>query len=126
MSCFNVESEYKGHINVVAKVTWIESILNELCIYHPHPPLLFFDNINTTYLVVNLVLHNQTKHVEIDYHCIYERVMHRTLTIQYTASKDQPDNAMTMPLPSSRICNLRYKLTVLPGPLNLREDVKPI
>lgn len=58
MSCFNVESEYKVHINVVAKVTWIESILNELCVYDPHPPLLFFDNINTTYLVVNLVLHN--------------------------------------------------------------------
>ena len=76
--------------------------------------------------VTTLVLHTWTNHVEIHYHFIHERLMHHTLKIQYTSSIDQLVNAMTKALPSSHLYNLQCKLIVLPKPLNLRGDVKPI
>ena len=37
-------------INVVAKVTWIESVLRELRVSLPQPPILLCDNISATHL----------------------------------------------------------------------------
>lgn len=125
MSHSSVESKYRGLANAAVKVTRIESFLHELCVCLPHPPFLLCDNISATYLAANPVLHVRTKHVEINYHFIHERVMHRTLRIQYTPFTDQLADAMTKPLSSSCFCNLRCKLTVLPSPLSLRGDVKP-
>ena len=125
MSRSSAESEHRGLANVVAEVTWIESLLCELRVCLPHPPLFWCDNISATYLAANPVLHARKKHVEIDYHFIHERVMRRTLRIQYTLSTDQLADAMTKPLSSSCFCNLRCKLSVLPSPLSLRGDVKP-
>ena len=125
MSRFSAQSEYKGLANVVAEVTWIEFLLRELHVCLSHPPLLLCDNISATYLAANPMLHARTKHVEIDYHFIRERVMCRTLRIQYTPSTDQLVDAMTKPLSSFRFCNLRCKLTILPSPLSLRGNVKP-
>nr|CAN81183.1 hypothetical protein VITISV_010634 [Vitis vinifera] len=116
----SAQSEYKGLANVVAEVTWIEFLLRELHVCLSHPPLLLCDNISATYLAANPMLHARTKHVEIDYHFIRERVMCRTLRIQYTPSTDQLVDAMTKPLSSFRFCNLRCKLTILPSPLSLR------
>lgn len=36
-------------------------------------PILLCDNLSATYLAANLVLHNQTKHIENDHHFIHEK-----------------------------------------------------
>ena len=49
------------------------------------PPLLLFcDNISATYLVVNPILHSRTKHVEIDYHFVHEKVSNGSLVVHFT------------------------------------------
>ena len=125
MSRSSAESKYRGLANAAIEVTWIEFLLCELRVCLPHPLLLLCDNISSTYLTTNPVLHARTKHVEIDYHFIHERVMRQTLRIEYTPSTDQLADAMTKPVSSSRFCNLRCKLTILPSPLGLRGDVNP-
>ena len=71
----STESEYKGLANAAAKLTWIQSLLKELFVSLFQPPVLYYDNLNTTYLAANPVLHSQAKHVEIDYHFVRERVL---------------------------------------------------
>ena len=71
----STESEYKGLANAAAKLTWIQSLLKELFVSLFQPPIMYYDNLNTTYLAINPILHSQAKHVEIDYHFVRERVL---------------------------------------------------
>ena len=71
----STESEYRGLANAAAELTWIQSLLKELFVPLFQPPVLYCDNLSTTYLAANPVLHSRAKHVEIDYHFVRERVL---------------------------------------------------
>lgn len=60
-------SEYKPLVDVVAELTWIQSILNELGVHLPEASIMWCNNIGGATLSVNLVFHTRRKHVEIDF-----------------------------------------------------------
>ena len=120
-----IESKYQGAANEVVEIAWTESLLHELSITPTRPPLILCDNISATYLAANPILHAHTKHVEIDYHFVTERVLQCSLFVQFTPSDDQLADCMTKPLSTQRFITLRSKLTVLTRPMSLRGDVKP-
>jgi hypothetical protein len=62
------------------------------------------------------MLHAYTKHVEIDYHFVRERVASHQLLIRFLCSKDHILNIMTKPLTEPRFDLLQLKLTVNPAP----------
>ena len=94
----NAESEYQGLATAIVEVTWLESIFRELHIYLSLPPLLLCDNVSATYLTTNPIMHGRTKHVEIDYPFIHDRVVQNYLLIQYTPIENQLANALTKAL----------------------------
>ncbi|XP_019170558.1 PREDICTED: uncharacterized protein LOC109166124 [Ipomoea nil] len=70
----STEAEYKGLADVSAEVTWIVSLLRELGLHSGKPATLWCDNLGATYLCANPVFHARTKHVEIDYHFVRDKV----------------------------------------------------
>ena len=100
----SIESEYRGLANAVAELTWMESLLYELQISFSPPPLLFCDNISATYVAVNPILHSRTKHVEIDYHFVHEKVSIGSLVVHFTPFESQLANIMTRTLPTQVSC----------------------
>ena len=50
-------------------------------------------------LASNLVFHARTKHVEVDYHFIRERVLCKDLAISFVSGKDNLADIFTKPLP---------------------------
>ena len=120
----SVESEYKGLANAASELIWIETLLTELHILFFTPPVLFCDNLNATYLAAHPILHVHTKHIEIDYHFIRDRVLHKPLLVKFTPSEGQLANILTKSLPTPHFQSLRNKLTVLHNPLRLWGDVK--
>ena len=71
----SAESEYRGLANAAAELMWIEQLLSELQFTLPRSPTLFYDNISARDMAHNPVLHARTKHIEIDFHFVRERVI---------------------------------------------------
>ena len=50
---------------------------------------MYCDNLSDLYMTVNIVMHAKTKHVEIDYHFVREKVARGQLVTEFVRSKDQ-------------------------------------
>ncbi|XP_040364447.1 uncharacterized mitochondrial protein AtMg00810-like [Rosa chinensis] len=85
--------------------------------------LLHCDNLSTTYMASNPVFHACTKHIELDYHYVREKVARGSHRVCFIPSRDQPTDLLTKPLHKSRHLLFTSKL-VRPGLSSLRGDVK--
>ena len=99
--------------NATAEIIWVQSLLQELGLSQPQPPILWCDNIGATYLSANPVFHARTKHIEVDYHFVRERVAQKLLQIKFVSSKDQLADIFTKPLPLHSLEGCRRNLNIL-------------
>lgn len=80
------------------------------------PTFLYCDNLSTTYTAANSVFHARTKHIELDFHFVRERVKLDTQKVQFIPSIDQPADVLTKGLSKPRFTLLRSKLVALRPP----------
>lgn len=88
MSRSSTEAEYKAVANATVETMWIQTLLYELGIDVPRTAKLWCDNIGAKYLSANPVFHARTKHIEVGYHFVRERVAKKLLHIEYISRKD--------------------------------------
>ncbi|XP_019153490.1 PREDICTED: uncharacterized protein LOC109149962 [Ipomoea nil] len=98
----STEAEYKGLADVAAEVTWVISLLRELGLHSGTPTTLWCDNLGATYLAANPVFHARTKHVEIDFHFVRDKVAAEDFIVNFVSTKDQLADIFTKPLPAPR------------------------
>jgi hypothetical protein len=108
----STEAEYKSLANATAEVIWLETLLKELGIKLSARPCLWCNNMGATYLSANPVFHARTKHIEIDFHFVRERVAKRLLDIRFISSRDQVADGFTKPLPSTEFEKFKRNLNL--------------
>jgi histone deacetylase 1/2 len=108
----STESEYKALANATAELIWVQSVLQELGVKQDRSPVLCCDNLGATYLSSNPVFHARTKHIEVDFHFVRERVAQKKLHIQFISSKDQVADIFTKPLPLPAFQSCRRNLNL--------------
>jgi histone deacetylase 1/2 len=79
----STEAEYKAVANAPAEIMWIQILLEEFGIKCPAMAKLWCDNMGAKYLSANPVFHARTKHIEVDYHFVRERVARNLLQINF-------------------------------------------
>jgi histone deacetylase 1/2 len=108
----STEAEYKALANATAEVIWVQSLLTELGVSQNRVACLWCDNIGATYLSANPVFHARTKHIEVDYHFVRERVARRLLDIRFVPSGDQVADGFTKSLSVRQLVSFRRNLNL--------------
>lgn len=73
---------------------------------------MWCDNLGATYLSANPVFHARTKHIEVDYHFVRERVANRLLDIRFISTNDQIADGFTKALTVRKLEMFRHNLNL--------------
>jgi hypothetical protein len=73
---------------------------------------LWCDNMGAKYLSANPVFHARTKHIEVDFHFVRERVLNNQLRIDSVPTSDQVANRFTKALPVLQLDNFKHNLNL--------------
>jgi hypothetical protein len=119
----STEAEYRALANTAAELSWLSHLLKDLKVQCPVPYLVWCDNQSAISLASNPVFHARTKHIEIDYHFIREKVLNNQISVCYVPSERQVADIFTKSLPVARFDALKSKLMVFPL-MSLQGDVK--
>jgi hypothetical protein len=106
----STEAEYKAIANGTAEVTWLQSVLRELGVFQSRAPTLWCDNLGATFLATNPMFHARTKHIEIDFHFVREKVSAGALKVQFISSRDQLADIFTKALNRDVFDRLKFEL----------------
>jgi hypothetical protein len=107
--------ECKVLANATTELIWVEALLGELGVRLKNKPCLWCDNLGATYLSANPAFHARTKHIEIDFHFVRERVANNLLAIRFISSKDQVADGFTKALPVKKLEEFKRNLNLSVG-----------
>ena len=108
----STEAEYRAIGLAVTELTWIQSMLRDITFHSTKTPNLWCDNIGATYLSINPIFHARTKHFEVDFHFVRDKVQKNEVKVQFICSKDQLADILTKPLSKMRHQTLMQHLTI--------------
>jgi hypothetical protein len=115
MSISSTEAEYKAIGDTTTEIMWVQTLLKELNIPSPSKAILWCDNIGAKYLSANPVFHDRSKHIEVEYHFVSERVFRKLLNIDFVSSKDQVVDEFTNALSVRLLENFKNNLNLEAG-----------
>ena len=106
----STEAEYRALASGAAELAWLRQVLCDLGVVLHHAPTMWCDNTSAIALASNPVFHSRTKHIEVDYHFVRERVVRGDLHLQFISTDDQLADLFTKPLSTQRFQRLTSKL----------------
>ncbi|XP_060669212.1 uncharacterized mitochondrial protein AtMg00810-like [Ziziphus jujuba] len=118
----SAEVEYRALAAATAELLWSSYILQDIGFSYSKPVQFLCDNMSALHMTTNPVFHQRTKHIQLDYHFVREKVADGTLITRYLPSSQQVADVFNKVLSKHSFNDLRFKLGVLSNPLaSLRE-----
>ena len=112
----STEAEYKTLADTTAEIVWLINLMREIGIPHTSPPELFCDNLSAVYLSATPAMHKQSKHFEVDFHFVCEKVASGSLMVHHITPMQQLADIFTKSMSTQSFQNLRIKLGVVRSP----------
>lgn len=119
----SIEAKYRSLAHTTAEICWLHMLLCDLHIFLPNCPALWCDDLSAISLASNPVFHERTKHVEVDYHFMREKVLFKDLRVHYVNIVDQVADIFTKGLHPKCFQHLHSKLKVTASPIGLKGAV---
>jgi hypothetical protein len=104
------EFEYRALAQCSCKAVWIRRLLEELKILDNKPTHLYCDNQGSIKLSYNPMFHEKSKHFEIDFHFIRQKVEDNIIKVEFIPSQEQPADILTKSLGRIKFEGCRKRL----------------
>ncbi len=85
--------------------------------------VIYYDNISSILLANNLVYHARTKHIEVNYHFIREKVLAKEIDLIHVSTEYQIADIFTKALGTNKLRKFRKMFNVLKVDLSLKGSV---
>ncbi|XP_019256438.1 PREDICTED: uncharacterized protein LOC109234846 [Nicotiana attenuata] len=115
VSLSSAEAEYRALSKLVAEITWMTRLLEDLGVAGMTPVSVFCDNQSALHIARNPVFHERTKHIEVDCHFVRGKLSEGLITLFPVSSTSQLANILTKPLTGLAHHGFLPKLKILPS-----------
>ena len=109
----STKAEYKALSHATCEVVWLNKLLLDLQVHHDRFVLLC-DNMSSIYLAKNPMFHARSKHIEVQYHFVREKVLSKKVDIMHINTEWQVVDIFT------KLMNT-IKLRIFISIMNLKE-----
>ena len=104
----SAEAEFRAVAHGICEALWVEKLLQELKVYNSPPIKLYYDK-SAISITHNPVLHDKTKHVEVEKHFIREKIERGQICITYVPTAEQSADILTKGLPKKSFDGITSK-----------------
>jgi hypothetical protein len=98
VSLSSTEAEYVAACACAREVVWLRNLLTQVGQIQSEPTVVFEDNAGCIFIANNVSSSVRTKHLDINYHYVREKVTSRELTLVKIATQDNVADMLTKPL----------------------------
>jgi hypothetical protein len=106
----SAEAEYMAASTASCEAIWLRKLLAGLFDQELDPTVIYCDNQSCIKLSENPVFHDRSKHIEIMYHFIRDRIQKGAVKLQYVPTDQQVADILTKPLAKGKFEAFRDKL----------------
>ena len=99
----STEAEYRGAAVAACEVVWLQKLLADLDVQVEGPVVIYCDNMSSIQLARNPVFHARTKHIEVHYHFVREKVLAGEIDLVYVSTQDQIADIFTKELGTEKL-----------------------
>jgi hypothetical protein len=114
------EIEYRALVEATCEGQWLLYLLHDFQISHSSPIIIYYDNKSALHITANSVIHERSKHVEINCHVVRDKVQADTVHLLLITAKVQATDILTKPLHPGPFNTLQNKL----GMLNIHSSLR--
>ncbi|XP_073227016.1 uncharacterized protein [Cicer arietinum] len=106
----SAEAKYCVVAATACELTWLKQLLKQLKLGDVNVMKLICDNQVALHIASNPVFHERTKHIEIDFHFVRDKVLSGEITTNFVGSNDQLADIFTKSLRGPRVESICNKL----------------
>jgi len=97
---------------VACDIMWLKKMLKDLGEHYDGKVVMFYDNMSSIQLASNPVYHARTKHIEVHYHFVREKVLDGQIDLVYVKTNEQVADIFTKALGKDKFEYFRDRLGV--------------
>jgi hypothetical protein len=117
------EAEYMAACEACTEAVWLRKLISDLFDQTPESTTIYCDNQSCIRLSEHPVFHERSKHIEIKYYFIRDKVQEGEVKLEYIPTDEQTADILTKPLSRIKFAYFREKMGIAEiTPLAERED----
>jgi hypothetical protein len=118
------EAEYIAACDACTEAVWLRKLVSGLFDQVLDLTVIYCDNQSCVKLSENPMFHDRSKHIEIKYYFLRDKVQREEVILQYISTDEQTLDILTKPLSKIKFAYLRDKLGLVEiAPLVEREEM---
>ena len=108
------EVEYRAAFIATVECVWLKRLMADLSVGQDSATTIYTDSQSAFAIARNPIFHARTKHIEVHYHYVRERLLVGEISLAYVPTHDNLADLFTKALPREKFEAFRKALGLLP------------